>query len=90
MEPIVLKVFSENLCKSVVFRVRPKEGVKPIQLICCASWDRVTQHHLVWIEDNKLFEQFLRFTQGIRLLQDDVATSRPVKTPNSIWAGDRE
>jgi hypothetical protein len=37
--------------------------------------NRVAQDRLVWIENRELFQELFRFSQGVSLLEDDVATN---------------
>jgi len=71
----VLKVFSKYFRQSVVFSVRPQVGVKPTQLIGCASAEGVAQHRFLWIKHSELLQHFLRFTQRGGLIQDDVTAN---------------
>ncbi len=68
----VLKVLSENLGEPVVFGIRPKMRVEPAQLVCCAPADGKTQHRFVWMDHSELLKKLLRFTQSVRLVQDNV------------------
>jgi hypothetical protein len=53
IKPIVLKIFGENLRESVVFRIRPHVGVKPIQLIGCAPVYGLAENRFIRIENGE-------------------------------------
>src|SRR5688572_4571132 len=60
VEPIVLKILSEDFREAEVFGVRPKVRVEPVQLVSRTCANCLAQHRFLRIEDCELFEQLLR------------------------------
>ena len=60
IEPIVLKVLGENFGQAIMFRIRPKVRVDPIQLVRRTATHRITQDCFVRIRNRELFQEFFR------------------------------
>src|ERR1019366_1366784 len=72
----MLKMLCEDLLEAIVFRVRPEVCVEPTQLVCCASANGFTENRLIRVKNRELFQKFFRFSQGVGLFEDNVASNR--------------
>ena len=51
-----------------MFRVCPEMGVEPVQLIGPTSAHGVAKDRFIWVENDKLLQEFFGFAQRVRLL----------------------
>jgi len=74
----MLKVLSEDFGQTVMFGVGPEVRVEPAHLIRNASPHCVPDNRFVWVKHRELFREFLRLSQSIRSLENDVAANKRV------------
>ena len=72
----MLKVLSEEFREAIVFRVSPDMRIEPVQLLRRTPPNGIAQNRFIRVEDGKLFQEFLRFSQSVGRFEDCVAANR--------------